>query len=74
MKKTKTKRIGPGMAAALAVVRRAPGCNKAFVAGWVGPHGSSRYGYLIVDRAIAAGLISAVRLAGKRDYALYASN
>lgn len=61
--------IGPKMAAAAAFVSTHPGCTKLKVARQVGPYGSLRYGYEIVDRAIAAGLIEAYR-SGRR-YELY---
>jgi hypothetical protein len=52
-----TRRIGPGMLAAAAYVASSPGCPKLPVARAVGPNGSTRFGYAIVDRAISAGLI-----------------
>jgi len=54
-------RIGPRMQAAQTYVATNPGCTKLAVAESVGPYGSRRYGYRIVDRAIAAGLIHAER-------------
>jgi hypothetical protein len=52
-----TRRIGPGMLAAAAYVASSPGCCKLPVAKAVGPNGSLRFGYAIVDRAMRAGLI-----------------
>lgn len=54
-----SKRIGSKMRAAANYVRRNSGCAILPVAEYVGPHGSRRYGYAIVDRAIRAGLIAA---------------
>ena len=54
-------RIGPKMAQAADYVARNPGCAKLPVAKRVGPHGSSRYGYRTVNRAIRTGLIIAKR-------------
>jgi len=59
-------RVGPKMAQAVEYVRDNPGCAKLPVAEHVGPNGSRQYGYRTVDRAIAAGLIDAVRLANGR--------
>lgn len=58
------RRIGPVMIAAAEYVAAHPGCAKLPVAEHVGPHGSRKYGYQAVDRAIAAGLIAAVQLPG----------
>lgn len=66
---SKTGKPGPAMTAAAAYVAAHPGCTKKDAAEACGPHGSLRYGYQAVDRAIAAGLITA-RLRGFR-YALY---
>jgi hypothetical protein len=52
-----TRRTGPGMLAATAYVASSPGCPKLPVAKAVGPHGSTRFGYAIVNRAMRAGLI-----------------
>jgi hypothetical protein len=55
----KMKRIGPKMSEALELIAAAPGSTKMAIARTVGPHGSLRYGYEIVDRCIAAGLVTA---------------
>jgi hypothetical protein len=65
-----TRRTGPGMLAAAAYVASSPGCPKLPVAKTVGPHGSTRFGYAIVDRAIRAGLIED-RNRGANPYALH---
>lgn len=49
-------------------VRQHPGCAILPVAREVGPSGSLKYGYRIVHRAIAAGLITATRT--KHSYRL----
>jgi len=54
-------RIGEKMKEVVAFVRQNPGCAKLPAAEHVGPHGSRRYGYEIVDRAIRAQLICAER-------------
>ena len=54
--------IGPRMAAAIAYVRRNPGCAILPVAEYVGPNGSRKYGYRTVHRAIKRGLIRAAKL------------
>lgn len=61
MTTNRTHRIGPRMEQAASYVASHPGCYKVDVAREVGPHGSLRYGYRTVDRAIAAGLIHAQR-------------
>lgn len=66
---TTSRRIGAKMAAAAQYVERHPGCPKLAVAQAVGPNGSTQYGYRIVDRAIAAGLIQALRTGSR--YELY---
>lgn len=53
------KRIGHQMTAAANYVTDNPGCTKMAVAAAVGPNGSLRFGYEVVDRAIHAGLIQA---------------
>jgi hypothetical protein len=58
-------RQGPKMIDAAEIVTRNPGVAKLAVARLVGPNGSTRYGYEIVDRAIKAGMIQA-RIAGNR--------
>jgi hypothetical protein len=65
-----TRRIGPKMQAAHDYVATHPACNKLAVAKHIGPNHSLRYGYNAVDRAINAGLITAVRTV--RSYRLYA--
>lgn len=52
-----TRRIGPKMAWARDYVAAHPGCTKHEVSRAVGPHGSNAYGWRIVQRAMAAGLI-----------------
>lgn len=49
------------MRLAVDYVRQHPGCAILPVAKAVGPHGSLKYGYRIVHRAIKAGLIKATR-------------
>lgn len=52
-------RIGPKMRAAVRIVSdEGPAQSKKWVAERVGPHGSLRYGYRTVDRALRAGLLS----------------
>lgn len=63
------KRVGFRMRQAVEYVRSNPGCAIYPVARWVGPHGSTRYGYQIVHRAIKAGLLTATRK-GDGSYAL----
>lgn len=63
-------RVGPRMEEAAEYVREHPGCPILPVAEHVGPHGSRRYGYATVHRAIRAGLIWATEGKGGR-YALY---
>jgi hypothetical protein len=52
-------RTGNGMRAALRFIAAHPRTPKLAVAEAVGPNGSRRYGYQIVDRCIAAGLVHA---------------
>jgi hypothetical protein len=52
-----SERIGPKMRQAQLYVKHHPGCTKHEVAKDVGPRGSIKWGYDIVNRAIAAGLI-----------------
>lgn len=59
MTKKKKVRIGYKMEMAEEYVRDNPGCCILPVAEYVGPHGSRKYGYDIVHRAIKAGLIKA---------------
>lgn len=66
------KRIGPRMAEALEVATDHPGITMQDLAEAVGPHGSRRYGYRIVHRAIAAGLLQIVERPEKRGcYRVY---
>lgn len=58
---TVVSRVGPRMWDVVAYVARNPGTAILPVAREVGPHGSTRYGYATVHRAIDAGLVSAVR-------------
>lgn len=64
-------RIGGKMASAAAYVAANPGVTKMAVAAAVGPNGSLRYGYKAVDRAIAAGLITARQSPDGRKYQLF---
>lgn len=52
-------RIGHKMIQAIQLVSANPGCNKLFVSLRVGPNGSSKFGYAIVDRCIEHGLLEA---------------
>lgn len=60
----KSTRIGRRMSDVVAFVSANPGCSMLAAAEAVGPHGSRRYGYASVHRAIDAGLV--VRSAGAR--------
>lgn len=60
-----TGRVGPMMERAAAYVAANPGCAILPVAEHVGPHGSRKYGYATVHRAIAAGLIRAAKARGR---------
>lgn len=62
-------RIGAQMRAVMTYVSDKPGCSKGEAARAAGSRGQVRDGYAAVDRAIAAGLISATRNAN--GYALY---
>lgn len=62
MKRKPTPDSAPRMFEAVEYVRSNPGCPKLHVAEHVGPHGSRKFGYQTVDRAIKAGLIEAERL------------
>lgn len=62
-------RPGPKMLAAIDHVRRNPGGPKISTALYCAPYGETdqpglRFGYRVVDRAIAAGLLNAERLPG----------
>jgi hypothetical protein len=62
-------RTGPRMQAAADFVAAHPGCAKIDAARHVAPHGTAlAYGYRSVDRAIAAGLVTAA--GDGRRYAL----
>jgi hypothetical protein len=66
---TVTARIGPKMRAAALYVALHAGCTKMQVADQVGA--SRRYGYDVVNRAIAANLIAANYLPRCGKYELY---
>ncbi len=52
-------RVGPKMAEAVECVREAGALpSKLALAEAVGPHGSRYYGYRIVERCLAAGLLA----------------
>lgn len=68
-----SKRIGPKMAQATDYVSRHPGCAMLPVARYVGPHGSIKFGYRTVRRAIKAGLIQAERAKQTGPYTLNAT-
>lgn len=53
--------VGHRMLAAASYVCANPGSVKLHVAEHIGPHGSRKFGYAAVDRAINAGLIRAER-------------
>ena len=67
-------RIGPQMRRVLAIVSANPGCSKKFVAERISPHPTPAknwaLGYAPVDRAIACGLIKALRGA-RNSYRLF---
>lgn len=65
MASKKIKRVGPCMRAAVEYVAQHPGCSILPVAVWVGPHGSTNFGYRAVHRAIDAGLIHAEYVKGR---------
>jgi len=53
------ERLGPKMRAALRLVDQAgPVQSKKWIAERVGPNGSLKYGYRIVNRCISAGVLS----------------
>lgn len=64
--------IGFSMLDAQEYVRDHPGCTIRRVARATGPHGSTKYGYAAVHRAIRAGLLTFTR--DNRHYHLYVSN
>lgn len=51
------RRIGPRMARVAVLADRPGGVARIDAAGEVGPHGSLKYGWQSVDRAIQAGLV-----------------
>lgn len=57
--------MGHRIAQAVDFVARHPNCAGIAVARAVGPHGSTRYGYRTLHRAIRAGLIQARKVAGR---------
>ena len=59
--KQQSARVGPRMRAAVAYVMAHPDTPILPVAECIGPHGSRRYGYAAVHRAIEAGLLVAQR-------------
>lgn len=71
MTDAKPKRIGPTMLATVAYVAANPGCPKHWPAIFLGPHGSAQYGYRLVDRTLAAGLIEDRAAPGTARYALH---
>lgn len=66
VRRTPTPYNAPRMFRAVAYVAAHPDCPILPVAEAVAPHGSRRFGYAIVHRAIRAGLLSAVRGANGR--------
>lgn len=64
------RRIGPKMQMVADYVANNPGCTKQAAGIHVGPHGSNRYGWLAVQRAIHAGLVYAIPRRGG-GYRLY---
>lgn len=65
------RRIGPRMRMVEDYVAAHPGCTKQAASIHAGPHGSNRYGWLAVQRAILAGLVYAIPRKGG-GYRLYA--
>jgi hypothetical protein len=65
-----TIRKGARMIEAADFVTRNPGVTKMAVAKDIGPNQSLRFGYSIVGRAIAAGMIQA-RRSGNGSYQLF---
>jgi hypothetical protein len=61
---------GPAMLSAARYVEHHPGVTILPVADAIGPHGSTKYGYAAVHRAIKAGLILAARMSDG-TYRLY---
>lgn len=54
---------GTKMLRALQIVKDSPGCSKLDIATAISPYGTTRYGYVVVDRCIRYGLITADRQA-----------
>lgn len=65
-----SKRIGPRMRDAVAYVAEHGPCCILPVARYVGPHGSTNYGYRTVWRAVDAGLIDVRRARKGNGYVL----
>lgn len=63
-------RVGSSMAAAVSYVAHHPGTTILPVARQIGPHGSTKFGYAAVHRAIKAGLIIAAKM-NDGSYRLY---
>ena len=63
------KRVGPKMLQAYEYISAHRGCSKYEVSRAVGPHGSTFYGWRIVQRCIEANMITAVRVG--HAWALY---
>lgn len=62
-------RKGARMAQVIEYVKAHPRCTKMAAAAAIGPNGSLRLGYAVVDRTIRAGFIGAVQYSN--HYALY---
>lgn len=50
-------RIGPRMQSLVYLVAREPGIVRLKAAKYIGPHGSTRYGYRTIARALSAGIV-----------------
>lgn len=66
-------RIGPRMSAVVEYVRAVPACTMVEVARHVGPHGSTKFGYRVVHRAISAGIVTAVPCGRPGERRLFAA-
>lgn len=65
-------RIGPKMAELVRFVQVNPGCTPMQAAAHVGPHGSLKYGYAVIKRAVSHNLVVRVPRDDKRGcYRLY---
>jgi hypothetical protein len=64
-------RIGRRMQAVASYVTANPGQYMIQAAGYVGPHGSLRYGYATVHRALRAGIVRAIAEHGGSRARLY---